>query len=267
MEPKLLLRLLIAVLFFCGYTSVQAANQLHAVQVKNESAVDANDFHAEASSGQKIATASAKDASGDKVFPDKVLDPPGTSWDWPASSNLKAIPPGGTMTVLSEPGKVNTATSYFTRDGVKIATSCLDVKVRLESSSSNSGTFSITNKEAEPVVCTSVQLYTDDPVNPLSFLGWSPTGNLVAGIPPVVTLAPGQTVSYPFTYTTPAFYVSSHFFAAFASEPLNTYEFTDSYQQAVIIPTLTQWGLIILGFALLAAGSVYLYKRKRTAIA
>lgn len=276
MKPKIFTCVFTILLFsFALFIADSYSQGVHKIQVQNKSAVEANDFHGEMSPNTvglpgKAATASSKEnSSGNKAFPDNVYSPPANKFYWPASSNITPIPAdGGKMTVMTEPDKINTAKSYLTRDSLPIATAFMPVKNDLKSSGSNAGQFSAKNLDpVNPIVLTSLQVYVDNPTNPVSISGWSPAGTLVSGIPPSVTLLPGQTITFPFSYTNPGFYVSSHFFAAYVSEPADTFEFTDAMIQSSLIPTLTQWGLIILAIGLIAVGSVYIYKRRARASA
>ncbi|MFH2054683.1 MAG: hypothetical protein ABIJ61_01880, partial [bacterium] len=251
------------VLMFLVVSDAQAAVKCR--WFKNTSAVSANDFHADKGSGAgKIKTASAtNEGTGNSAFPDRVFADPGVdSFDWDDTDNTEPIPAGGYMKVCSEPNSINTATSYFTKDGVQIATSgysskprALSTKVGFKNDAHSVG-----------IVVFPGDLFINNTGDPDDF-GFVPDGISVTGLPTSFTLNPGQEIFFDVAGIDPGLPIYYYGETAPASEPTDVYPQLDVFLvSADAIPTLSEWAMII--FAVVILGMItYVVIRKRRNIA
>ena len=233
---------------------------------KNKSAVAANDFHFK-KGNKKIKTASAKKVGppDEKAFPDKAFDPPVDEFDWTTAENLKEIPAEGKMKVTSTGTWAHTKDSYFTRDGVKLETKCVRTTVSINPTGNGlQGTVSFGNDTlTESVILGSVEVRVDNTADPDQVGEFIPDGTLVGGIPSSFTLNPGETRSFPYTATDASLAISISDYVALASAPDDQYWELTAERPPAIIPTLTEWGMIIFGVVLLGFITWVFLKRRK----
>ncbi len=242
-------------------------------EFKNTSGDVANDFHLQVFNGGSIlsATCPGFGTNSTKTFADPRTVPPGIETknvSWPKSENVTPIPAGGTVkiTFTSTSGLTlfDNGDCTFTKDGIDVGTKAISADADLKNNGANSGEVEFSNYDPlQSIVLTNIVVHVDNSVDPVSSGPYSPNGSLVGGIPSTITLAPGASQTYPFTFTNGAYFVSTHYTSALVSDPADLFDESSSSEQVQSIPTLPQWGLILFAGLLLGGGLLFMKTKLR----
>jgi len=236
-------------------------------EFKNTSGQPANDFHLQVLGAGSIVSANCPGfgANSTKTFPVPANQQAEQvkNVSWPASENVTPIAANGSVIITynatSGLANFDLGDCYFTKDGVKVTTKAIDVNAGLKNNGANSGEVEFSNYDPlQSIVLTNIVVHVDNSVDPVSTGPYSPTGTLVGGIPSTITLAPGASQTYPFTFTNGAYFVSTHYTSALVSDPTDLFDESSSSEQVQSIPTLPQWGLILLAGLLLGGGILFM---------
>ncbi len=251
-----------------GNLNVSIAGKKQVITLKNNGASSANDVHITAGSNYKFKTAHAPGFNP----ADKAPVGGSHTMDWPSSSNVIPIPAGGSIAINVEynsllDGAPDIDSCWLTLDGTALTTGVSYVTVKAFSLSSNTGNVIFTNEDlVHPWVISNCQLFVDNQIDPLIGNNFNPSGTSVA-IPTTFIIPPGGSQSFPYTFSNPLFFVATRYQSHSLDNPNDIFEGAISSPQTEngsVIPTLTHWGVIILGFILLAGGVVF-FKRRRIA--
>ncbi len=228
---------------------------------KNTSAVAANDFHLVTFNGKGVKNANCP---GFGAQSDKAFNPPEQTVDWASGDNVTPIPADGSIEITMEGAPLTEFSddSYFTLNGVEVGTKMVACAANFDNTGALTGAITFSNYGNEAIVLSSVIVHVDNNNNPISSgPAYSPTGSVVPGIPATINLGPGASQSFPYTFANAALFVSTQYNSALASDPGDLFDEQSSAIQSVSIPTLTQWGLIILAGLLLIVGVFFLRQR------
>ena len=258
-----------AVIFIASsYTS--GANECYSKTFRNNDVVDANDFNAVAlypkspgHPGQPIKSAAAKDVNGVKAFDDQAFGTAVNSFYWTPAQCQKVIKPDKTMTVSTTGGPIDGNNSYFTHRGVKIQTCQVPMDTEIRPENGSSGIIEFRNIfGAATITLSSVEVRINNTAVP--GLWYTPDGSLVSGIPSSFSLSAGETKTFPYTGSDPSKAISISKNVALASDPSVQYPELMAQIPASIVPTVSEWGLIIMGLLLLTVGAVVIWRRFKT---
>jgi hypothetical protein len=267
------IRAWVLVVLVGGLCASPASAQFHKEHktFKNVSAVGANDFTLVTTAtgdDEGIQDASIKRGDGTHPFPDTALAGHPPTMTWPTSTHLGAdIAVDSIVVVCVElRGKnAHIGDCLFSRGGILIGTDAVKTDVKQETSSSGP-IYKVKNPSAsENIRLTDVEVRKDG--NPASIFitgGYVGGGTLVSSTA-LVTLAPGDSASFPIGGTIAGKAMSIRFDAARSSAPTIKF-YTLSADIAGTGVPIMRWPLLEVCFgALLAAGSLLLLRRRQGA--
>jgi len=264
-----------------GWTSLAHAQELKTYALstfENKSGVAVNDLHVKLIDKGKFEAASL---SGDPYLSVRRFNEPLplNSLDWTTAdgSMFQAVAVNdkisffhrGTDFVDPDPNK-----SYFTKDGAKKATKCVRAMVDVGAAPApKTVRVSFTNDVySETLQLTAVEVRVDNSDDPFAFDGnddpdpFIPDGTIASGVPSSLSLTPGETKSYDVSVQDLMKAVSVTNSAAVESDSGNSFtQLTATIvgATALVVPTLSEWGVIVTCLLLVTWGIVILRSRRR----
>jgi len=197
------------------------------------------------------------------AFKDTVFSQPHPSAaDWAGADNNFKLGPGQAMRVQVWGNGVHKDSTYLTKGGVPISTNGLKVRMEINKTGggAGTGTMKIVNEEGAGIILQNLTLHINNTNIPFDSVNYSPNGTIVPGIPFSTFINPGDSISYSYLGNLVGNWISLHFIAATTAAPGDYYEMgaiANEVNQAAI-PTLPQWGLILLAILLLVTGVFFL---------
>lgn len=197
------------------------------------------------------------------AFKDTVFSQPHpTAADWAGVDNNFKLGPGEAMRVQVWGNGVQKDSTYLTKGGVPISTNNLRVRMEINKTGggAGSGTMKIVNEEGVGIILQNVTLHINNTNIPFDSVTYSPNGTLVPAIPFSMFINPGDSVTYSYLGNLVGNWITLHFFAATTTAPGEYYEMGAAANEVntAAIPTLPQWGLILLSILLLITGVFFI---------
>jgi len=225
-------------------TTQQAAGGKKTYTFKNTSAVSANDFFCAVDGTIDNASAYKTDPPPrEQAFLDTVFDPPTKKdFKWTSSQLVNEIPMDGKMEVNVSGDSPSLAPGgcHFTRNGSQLDTKVviLEPKIVPKGDDCRGGSVEFGNAfYSETILLTGVEVRVDNTGDPEEIGPYIPDGTLVPGIPSSFSLAPGETLSFPYTATNLSLAISVSDTVALASSPDDGfYQLTAAYIAGLMVP-------------------------------
>jgi hypothetical protein len=246
------------------------------ITIKNNSGDSANDFHLQVKvplpgmGGIPVIkkVVFVPGAAGQNGAFRDTLFPPGSTpsgCDWGAAENNFMVPPGQGFRIQLWGNGYNKDSTYLTRNGTPLSTNGLKFRMEInKNTGGGNGNMKMVNEDNAGIVLQNVIMHINNSNFPFDSVNYSPTGTVVPGIPLSMLINPGDSVMYPYTGSLAGNWLTMHMIAAKVTSPGDYFEMGAAAfeENQAAIPTLTEWGLIVLAVLTLSFGIFYIVKMR-----